>query len=180
MKRAIVVLAFLVSSCASVKAEVIAITKPPKPVGVEEIVLKQLNAGAESLCYVTKDGVEFRSDRVECPPQAETERIIDEVVKLNKIHKKRLEGLTVFYTADIIDCNGTIAMGCTQPFDDGTAISVVSLYYPWRRMILRHELTHVALFWNNAPEMRHFCLDNPSLCNGEGDSLLLPKEAHCD
>jgi hypothetical protein len=167
MRNILVVLAFLTASCAPIK-HVKAALKEPTPVAVEQVVLVALS-DAGSLCYITKLGSEVRSDgTVPCPPQAEVENIQGDVARANKIHSMQWEKLVLFYTANVIDCSGTVAMGCTQSFPNKAAISVVSLYFPWRRATLRHELTHVAYFWTDAPESKHFCLDNPSMCDDTG------------
>jgi hypothetical protein len=168
MRPLLFTLAFLTASCAPIK-HVTAALKEPTPVPVMEIVLTALSEKG-SLCYITKLGSEVRSDgTVPCPPQAEVENIQADVGRANKIHSMQWEKLVLFYTGNVIDCSGIGAMGCTQPFPENkAAMSVVSLYFPWRRSTLRHELTHVAYFWTDAPESKHFCLDNPSMCDDTG------------
>lgn len=176
MKSMLVCLSFLVASCAPIhtgmqKAK--EALKEPPPVPVMDIVLTALSP-AGTLCYTTKQGMEVRADgTVDCPPQAEVEGILSDVAKANKIQGIRWEKMVLFYTSQIIDCDGTVAMGCTTPLHGESAMSVVSLYYPWRRAVLRHELTHVAYFWNKEPDMKHFCLDNPELCDKSGN-LVIP------
>ena len=174
---ALVTLAFLAASCAPIRkvaVEVKQSLKEPTPVPVMDIVLSALSENG-TLCYVTKLGSEVRSDgSVPCPPQQEVENIQADVARANKIHSLRWEKMVLLYTGKVIDCDGTTAMGCSTRLQDDAAMSVVSLYYPWRRATLRHELTHVAFFWNNEPDMKHFCLDNPEMCDKTGKLILLP------
>lgn len=143
--------------------------KPPTPVAVEDIVLKSLQGGPQ---YLSKFNTQVYTDGTVLPVEVEEFNFVQsDIDRQFKIKDQKWEYIAVFYTKEIINCGGTVAMGCTQPYPDGTAIVVVSLYFPYRRMVLRHELTHVAYFWNNEPEMRHFCLDNPALCNDAGTTL---------
>lgn len=170
MKRALIILSFLTASCAPIK-RVQAALAPPTPKDVQQIVLSALDPTIGHHCYTTKFGTNFSSDgTIACPPQSEVELVQESIGKTHRFTQKdlRWEKLSVMYTKEVIDCGSVPAMGCTLRLGDDQAVSVVSLYFPWRRAILRHELTHVAYYWNKEPEMRHFCLDNPDLCETGG------------
>jgi hypothetical protein len=168
----VLVAVFLVTSCTPAQHQNKAPTPTQGPASMEEIISEALE-GAGSLCYTTKLGSEVRTDgSVPCPAQKEVENIQGDVARANKIHSLQWEKLVLFYTGKVIECGGIVAMGCTQPLMDDNTMSVVSLYYPWRRAILRHELTHVAFIWNKEPEFKHFCLDNPSMCDDKGSIKL--------
>ena len=172
-----VILSLLASCTPAQRVKVKAALSPPPSVSVEQILLAALDTSIGTECYTTKSGTQFRSDgTAPCPPQAEVEFVLEDVGKKYNIKAKdvRWEKLSVVYTAKIIDCGGTQAMGCTLLADP--TVSVVSLYYPWRRSVLRHELTHVMFMWTKQPEMRHFCLDNPELCDDAGSTLKFPGE----
>lgn len=162
------------TGCAHIPEPVKAAFTTPTPVKVEHIVLMALSEKG-ALCYSLPNGMEVRTDgTLACevlPKEAEVALVLKDVAKKFHLTLADFEGTALFYTGSIIDCDGAQAMGCSQLFDKENAMSVVSLYYPWRRAILRHELTHVALSLTDAPAMRHFCLDNPSFCGEDGELL---------
>lgn len=174
---AITLILSLISSCTPAqRVKVKAALTAPVPVPVEQILFAALDSTTGTECYITKSGTQFKTDgTVPCPPQEEVEFVLSDVGKKHNVKSKdvRWENLSVIYTNKVIECGGVGAMGCTLLADP--TVSVVSLYYPWRRSILRHELTHVMYMWNKQPEMRHFCLDNPDFCNGAGE-LMFPGE----
>lgn len=166
------IIAFLAASCVQAPKHEPQTPKPPLgPVSDTEIVELALASGYQ--CYLTKFGSEVRSDgSVECPPKSEVDRIQREVSRANKIKPKQWETFALFYTNKAMDCGGIGAMGCTRPLSDNYMQAVVSLRLPWRRATLRHELTHVAYFWNGEPEEKHLCLDSPGMCAGSGKLKL--------
>ena len=137
---------------------------PQKPeyVPVMDIVQAALSPTGKH-CGSTERGSDVYVDStVECPEI----KYVD--VQQNIVHRDNRPvkpgdwtDVAIFFTMDKIDCGGVDAMGCTTGFTNGTVISVISLYFPWRKGILRHELTHAVYLLRRDPEMRHFCLDNP-------------------
>lgn len=143
--------------------------EPAEPKGPKkvELIVSETLADSGVFCYTLLSGIEVRTDgTVPCLKQYEVEYTATDVARQFDIsaYDPQWENLTIIYTAKMIDCGGTPAMGCTQVFPDYRGISVVSLYFPWRRSILRHEMTHYVYFVRDEPEFMHFCLDNPRAC----------------
>ena len=165
-------MAFLSTSCAAVQPVLTIkdVFTDPAPVDmIEGIVLSE----KRYLCYTTDLGSSVYSDgTVPCEPREVVNRIEQQVAARWDLQgDPRWELTAIFYTSEIILCGEIRAMGCTVGWPDNTAISAVSLFYPWRQATLRHELTHVAFFLKEFPEIRHYCLDNPQDCENGGASL---------